>query len=235
MSIILKHFDILTKHNLKVIPLRENTKIPICKNWNVDWNLKNSRNKLFQMPNSNIGLLLGDIVDVEGDDEKANQTILKLIKDYPHPSYFSAKSIHHLFLTPDPKLRHFEWNKIEFRGAGHQSVLPPSRVNDVVYKWTKDFKFPIPPMPDELRKFLYEKRNQKFSKSLKPNHVQVWCSICRNEVLLHQKRHVLEVVVFKVLQKRWECNDCRKIDIRKACKIIKANPLNKELALRTII
>ena len=76
MSIILKHFDILTKHNLKVIPLRENTKIPICKNWNVDWNLKNSRNKLTQMPNSNIGLLLGDIVDVEGDDEKANQTIL---------------------------------------------------------------------------------------------------------------------------------------------------------------
>jgi hypothetical protein len=123
---ILAHFDALTKRGLKIIPLRENSKVPLCKAWNSDWDREVVRDKICQFPDANLGILLGDVVDVEGDSEDANRTILDLIGDYPHPCYFSTKSIHHLFLNPDPNLAHFRFKEIEFRGHGHQSVIPPS-------------------------------------------------------------------------------------------------------------
>jgi hypothetical protein len=103
---ILAHFDALTKRGLKIIPLRENSKVPLCKAWNSDWDREVVRDKICQFPDANLGILLGDVVDVEGDSEDANRTILDLIGDYPHPCYFSTKSIHHLFLNPDPNLPH---------------------------------------------------------------------------------------------------------------------------------
>ena len=107
MDSILRHFDALTNHGLKIIPLRENSKIPLCSNWNKKWDHNCARIKIKKYPNSNIGLLLGEIIDVEGDSDEANKIIIDLINDYPHPIYRSYKSIHHLFLTPDSSLRHF--------------------------------------------------------------------------------------------------------------------------------
>lgn len=223
MPTILNHFDALTSHGLKVIPLRENSKVPLCKGWTDNWDLEFARMKLQQYPESNIGILLGDIVDVEGDSEEANRIVLDLIGDYPHPTYRSTKSIHHLFMTPDSELRHFRWQQIEFRGHGHQSVLPPSHTGGIVYKWLAKFKFPVPPMPQELVEFLENKKRQEDGKSrLKPGHIRTLCACCQKPVLMHKKRHSLELQAFKLLGQKWECHDCRTIDMRPACRLIRS-------------
>lgn len=232
MPTILDHFEALTSKGLKVIPLRENSKIPLYKNWNKDWEYHWVKQKFQRFPNSNLGLLLGDIIDVEGDSDEANQIILNIIKDYPHPTYRSSKSIHHLFLTPDNSLRHFRWKEIEFRGHGHQSALPPSQAKGVVYKWLKNFKFPVPPMPDELIVFLEKKRNKKLHKCpLKPGHKKVRCFSCQETIYLHQKRHELELYAFKLLGQRWECQECRTIDLRPACRLIRSGVPDKIIAI----
>lgn len=235
MATILDHFEALTNKGLKLIPLRENSKIPLYKNWNVNWEYHWVRNKFQKYPNSNIGLLLGDIVDVEGDSERANQKILDLIKDYPHPNYRSSKSIHHLFLTPDPALRHFRYEEIEFRGHGHQSVMPPSKIGETVYKWLKNFKFPVPNMPEELVDFLYKKRKKKiYKQKLKPGHLKTRCATCQQNILLHEKRHALELKAFKLLGQKWECKNCRSVDLRPACRLIRANIPDEYIDLKNI-
>lgn len=232
MASILRHFDALTRQGLKVIPLRQGSKAPIYKNWNKKWNLESTREKFEAFPNANIGLLLGDIVDVEGDSEEANQIILELIKDYPHPTYKSSKSIHHLFLTPDARLRRFCWNEIEFRGHGHQSVLPPSIINETKYKWLSSFQFPVPYMPEELINFLNKKRKQASKKfKLKKNYKKINCFICRKQIMLHKKRIELEIEAFKILSQRWQCNKCRSVDIRSACRLIRAGLSRSTVAL----
>lgn len=221
MASILEHFDALSKQGMKIVPLYKNSKRPIGKSWGEKWSHDRARWMLQRSPEANIGLLLGDIVDVEGDSEQANQIILDLIKDYPHPCYRSTKSIHHLFLTPDPNLRRFQWNNIEFRGHGHQSVLPPSQFSGVSYKWLKNFRFPIPQMPEELVDFL-ENKNGLQKETLKPGHVRIRCGNCKNIVFLHKKRYALELKAFKLLGQKWECQDCRTTDIRSACRLIRA-------------
>jgi len=101
---LIEHFDAYVRAGLKVIPLYARTKIPVGKNWNKDWNHDWCRWSLTQFPESNLGLLLGEIVDVEGDDDESNALLKYLVGDTPHPMYCSSKSIHHLFLNPDPKL-----------------------------------------------------------------------------------------------------------------------------------
>jgi|688.fasta_scaffold15092_13 hypothetical protein len=236
MPTIMDHFEALTRQGLKVIPLRENSKIPLYKNWNNNWEYHWVRSKFERFPNSNIGLLLGDIVDVEGDSEEANTTILNLVKDYPHPTYRSSKSIHHLFLTPDKSLRHFRWKEIEFRGHGHQSVLPPSQTKEVTYKWLKNFKFPVPPMPHELIVFLERKRKKKlFKVEIKPGHKKVRCFTCQQEIFLHEKRHELELKAFTLLGLKWDCQDCRAMDLRPACRLIRAGVPDKIVAINGFI
>ena len=218
MSAILDHFDALTSKGLKIIPLRENSKAPLCKGWPNHWDQRLIREKLQVFPKSNIGLLLGEIIDVEGDDAQANQTITNLIGDYPHPMYSSTKSIHHLFLSPDPRLRIFKKGAIEFRGYGHQSVLPPSSHNGVEYKWLSGFRFPVPEMPQQLYIFYLK---HKLGQNLKPNHVSVWCSECGKKHFLHRKRFNLELQVFRMLESNWQCHACRPLDIRRACRLVR--------------
>ncbi len=223
MPTILDHFDILTDQGLKVIPLRENSKIPMCKGWTENWSKFQSRQVLQKFPLANIGILLGDIVDVEGDSDEANEIILNLIGDYPHPTYRSSKSIHHLFLTPDDSLKHFEWNKIEFRGHGHQSVLPPSQALGNKYAWRAACKFPVPDMPEELVAFFNNKRKSKNkNKSVKPGHIKTACDTCEKQVFLHKKRFYLELAAFKILNLKWTCNKCRHVDLRSTCRLLRA-------------
>lgn len=220
MATIIEHFDVLTKRGLKIIPLRENTKVPMCKGWTQNWNKDQCREKLEQFPCANLGILLGDIIDVEGDSEEANKTILDLIGDYPHPMYQSIKSIHHLFLTPDRCLRHFRYGDIEFRGYGHQSVIPPSQHQGHTYKWMRTFQFPIPEMPPALRRF-YERHHGTIKKTLKPHHVRAWCGSCKSHHMLHEKRFDLETEAFLLLESKWECRHCRALDLRDACRLIR--------------
>lgn len=226
MSAVLEHFDALTQRGLRIIPLRENSKIPLCKGWSAGWDRKAAREKLRIFPNCNIGLLLGEIVDVEGDDEPANRLIDELVGDYPHPTYSSTKSRHHLFLTPDPNLRIFKVGQIEFRGHGHQSVLPPSNHQGIAYKWLKRFQFPVPEMPEALQNFY---RKHKLGQCIKPGHLQVWCGECGKKRFLHRKRFELELEVFRLLDSKWLCHECRPLDIRRACRLVRMGVDQREI------
>ncbi len=143
-----------------VIPVNENSKLPIGQKWNkVTWSIDDLLSMLTRRPNINIGLLLGDIVDVEADTPGANLMLDRILGDYPHPIYQSTKSKHHLFLTPDKNLTRFTTQHIEFRGLKHHSVLPPSKINGIEYKWL--YSGPIPPMPKSLLKFFLKTRHKR--------------------------------------------------------------------------
>lgn len=223
MQKMVAHFDALVDQGLKVIPLRQFSKIPICKGW-TKWDKDQCRAILYRQPECNIGVLLGEIIDVEGDSEQANQLILDMIGGCPHPTYTSSKSIHHLFQTPDPKLTILKFQDIEFRGIRHQSVLPPSQMSDgTIYKWLKSFRFPVPEMPERLLKFY---RNLKSKKKIviKPGHMKLYCSICEQKCFIHQRRFESELAIFKEMGRKWECQECRDIDLR---------PLVRELRKQT--
>jgi len=214
-EVILRHFDTLVEQGLMPIPLRQNSKRPYGKGWNKNWVASKSRWYFQCEPNLNMGFLLGDIVDVEGDSPQANDKINELIGDYPHPSYRSRKSIHHLFLTPDPKLRRLQFRDVEFRGYGHQSVLPPSEHEGIRYVWREESVWPVPKMPDRLVSFYWQLQNKrKHQTPIKPGHAKVWCAKCQKEIYLHGKRWESELAIFKMLGFRWECQDCRQIDMR---------------------
>ncbi|MFX6202006.1 bifunctional DNA primase/polymerase, partial [Acinetobacter baumannii] len=72
--------------------------------WNENWEEDQARNYFRRHPDCNIGLLLGDIVDVEGDTAEANYRLSRIVAGYPHPMYSSNRSVHHLFVNPDPQL-----------------------------------------------------------------------------------------------------------------------------------
>lgn len=211
MPTVVEHFDHLTEFGLKVIPLRMNSKVPIGKGWQTNWNWERHRECLKRFPDANIGVLLGDVIDVEGDSEHANRVLLELIGDYPHPSYCSTRSIHHLFKTPDDDLRLLKVDEIEFRGYGHQSVLPPSQHFGVEYRWLSNL-VPVPEMPPRLRRFYDRVAGKK--NEIKPGSLKVWCSICRAEVFLNEKRFRLELEAFRLFGSAWECQKCRTMDMR---------------------
>ena len=223
MPTVLDHFDALTSKGLRIIPLRINSKIPLCRGWGKDWNLAQARHKLVCHPHSNIGVLLGDIIDVEGDSPQANRIIMDLIGDCPHPAYSSSRGIHNLFLTPDKDLRIFKVGDIEFRGTGHQSVLPPSVHQGVGYKWLSNFQFPVPEMPKALY-FFYMKHRYG---GLKPGHIRVWCGKCGKECFLHKKRFELELQVFRILEQKWQCHSCRELDLRPLCRLARMEEYSK--------
>lgn len=213
MANVLAHFDALTEHGVQVIPLRENSKVPLCRGWQRDWDHLECRDKLRLFPQSNIGVLLGSIIDVEGDTPHANRLILDLIGSYPHPTYSSTKSIHHLFQSPDPRLRICCHQGIEFRGHGHQSVLPPSQHQGVKYRWLRSFRFPIPEMPERLRCF-YDQVSKKRKHYVKPGHQKIRCGECQKVQFLHRKRLYWELIAFRQWDSPWLCHDCRTVDLR---------------------
>lgn len=165
---------------LSIIPVEYKTKKPIGgKEWNKQWT-RDKCIRAFQIsPGNNIGLLTGDVVDVEGDTPEANRLIDELIGDCPHPTFYSSKSKHHLFLTPDPNLTRVCANGVEFRGKYVHSVLPPSVHKDGTrYRWDGDLlgMFPVPPMPEKLV-CLYEEirlksKGQRKTKKQKPQSRQ---------------------------------------------------------------
>jgi hypothetical protein len=218
----LDFFDKYAAAGLHVIPLYKNSKMPIGKGWNETWDLARSRNLTAQHPDCNLGLLLGDVLDVEGDSTIANQRLAHLIGDVPHPCYCSARSVHHLFLNPDPKLTSIRCKDIEFRAHRHQSVLPPSSHKDgPSYSWLRGSVFPIPEMPKALLDFYVSIVASKKAPATKPGHTHPWCSVCEKRVFLHRKRYELEVRAFADLGRTWTCRACRAVDLRPACRKLK--------------
>lgn len=176
----------------------------------------------------NLGILLGDIVDVEGDTEEANDALLHMIGSVPHPMYRSNRSIHHLFQSPDPFLTATRFYDIEFRGHRHQSVLPPSKhASGEEYRWLRGTVFPVPPMPQELQSFYFRNKKQKCRHtSIKPKvlpHglVKTSCNICGGSENIHRKRLRLEVQAFADFRLPWMCHKCRELDMRPSCRKIR--------------
>jgi hypothetical protein len=218
----LDYLEIYNRVELQVVPLFPRSKIPVKKNWTAGGNLEWSRNYLRGNPDANLGLLLGRVVDVEGDTPEANYRLDDLTTETPHPFYRSSRSIHHLFLNPDPKLTIVKADGIEFRGKGHQSVLPPSiHENGKKYSWLDGSAFPIPAMPPRLLQYYLQHKAVAKRPKLKPGHIRVWCSHCEKQVYLHNKRYCLEKIAFADLGSRWECHSCREVDVRQACREIR--------------
>ena len=223
---LLEYYDAYTRLGLTIIPLHPKSKKPFHYSWN-QGGVRDAREFFERDSNLNMGVVLGSILDVEGDSLNANQILNKLIGESPHPRYRSQKSTHHLFLNPDPSLTRFVVSEIEFRAKLHQSVLPPSQHElGVEYRWLIGSSFPIGEMPDSLLNFFHEQRKKR-SKTLvkkskiKPGHIETRCVICDEIVMMHVQRHALEVVGFKNHDERWQCKSCRKIDLREECRYIR--------------
>lgn len=220
MKLSIRTFDKLVSEGLQPIALYPGSKTPMAKGWNSNWKEAEERERI-RKPLVNIGILLGNIVDVEGDSPGANAKINRIIGDYPHPVYKSFKSYHHLFLTPDPKLTILKSDDIEFRGHNHQSVIPPSIVNQIHYEWI-NVVFPIPKMNPPLLEFYQEfKKRITKKKQTKPGHIQPYCSQCQKREYIHKDRHRLELMAFKELNLNWTCHKCRDIDLRPRIKEIR--------------
>jgi hypothetical protein len=224
---IVDFFDSYVKCGLKPIPLRPGSKIPVLKDWQQDWSIQKYRHFFADNPRLNIGVLLGNIIDIEGDSEIANDVIFDFVRHTPHPMFKSSKSVHHLFISPDPTITICNIGDIEFRGHRHQSVIPPSvHKSGVEYKWLKESAFPPPPMPQRMIDFLYDHRKDIHHAKIrrngkKSNHAMTFCTVCKRKNFLHKKRLVLEVRAFTTLGLKWQCQDCRNVDVRQLCREIR--------------
>jgi hypothetical protein len=200
-----------------LIPLHKGTKKPIMKNWNKKYSYKRIESFLLQNPgNYNFGILLGDVIDIEGDSLEANIFLNDTLKDIPHAIYQSSKSTHHLFRMGSKFFTRHICNGIEFRGYGHQSVVPPStHENGAKYTWITD-KIPanqLPVLPPELELKIktFKKRSQKFTK---PHNKKIKCFACEKFCFINKRRLDLELSVLRSIGHKWMCNPCRPYDLR---------------------
>lgn len=228
---MLDYYKAYVKMGFKPIALFKNSKCPIGKKWNENWDC-DYWEKYFHTDQYNIGILLGDIIDVEGDTQEGNDLLSSIIRDLPHPMYKSYKSIHHLFLCPkNIIIDHLSFNGIEFRGHKHQSAMPPSiHEKGARYNWLASSKFPIPYLPQELVDFyLVNKKPNKTvvsknspKRGTKKGYIKTICNKCKSKFFINKKRLALEVKSFRyLLEQKWECRSCRTVDLRIQCKKIK--------------
>lgn len=220
-------FNKYTDLGLKVIPLHPRTKIPISMEWYTVWCKDRCHEAFCRNPSLNMGMVLGDVIDVEGDTPEAEELISKIVKDYPHPMYRSLRSTHHIFINPKPCLTLKKVKGIEFRANKHQSVMPPSiHESGVKYAWVRGTTFPIPKMPDELIELLEIQEKYESQIKIKPGHMRLWCSMCQKMQFIHAKRHSLEKQVFQAYGLSWQCRKCRQIDVRPMCRKLKKKQKN---------
>jgi len=200
-----------------LIPLHKGTKRPIMKNWNKKYSYKRIENFLLQNPgNYNFGILLGDVIDIEGDSCEANIFLNDLLKDIPHAIYQSSKSTHHLFRMGSKFFTRHICNSIEFRGHGHQSVVPPSTHEDgTKYSWITDLipvsELPVLPSELELKIKTFKIRSKKFTK---PHSKKIRCHSCKDQCFINKRRLELELSVLRSIGQKWMCNPCRPYDLR---------------------
>jgi hypothetical protein len=221
MNSTVEYFDFYTSIGWEVVPLMPGRKLPIFKGWNKEYDSASARDMVVN-GKCNIGLRLGNIVDLEADDEHANAYLHNLASSTNHPKYQSSKSVHHLFLSPWPNLTRVVIRGIEFRGGLHQSALPPSVVDGVEYKWIDAAGFDLPQVPESIINIYNSYYARLYAPARNNRWVEPWCSICKNQSRpIHKKRYNLELLAFDKMGDKWQCHKCRKIDLRKECRRIK--------------
>lgn len=126
---------------------------------------------LSQHWDAGIGINLGGskIIDVEADSDEGEAFLNDLCRGHDFPCWQSRRGKHRLFLLEEgDQFFKDDTTKIEFRTGRHQSVLPPSVINGVGYRWINDpFTVPVPSMPEGLRQF-YEERRLKRTRTSSP-------------------------------------------------------------------
>ncbi len=207
------------------IPLFYKTKTPIYKNWNSNYNYESILEYVAQQKQLNFGILLGNIIDIEGDCADSNKIIDDLLHDVKHPCFMSAKSKHHLFRSNIKSLTRIVVDNVEFRGHKHQSVVPPSKHEDgYEYKWlTEIFNISsIPYLPQTIESYIISKlkpdAQDKKKKLLKPNHTSIKCNECKKSILISRIRLNKELHFLQKEKTAWACNKCRTFDLRKIIK-----------------
>lgn len=213
---ILRLFTIYTEvFGWKIIPILPKSKSPFLKNWNGEYNKWKIRRYLEKRPTCNIGLLLGDILDIEADSDKANSLLNSLLGNHYHPMYKSEKSVHHLFVSPFPHLTRLVIHGIEFRGKKHQSLLPPSiNANGIQYQWLTKPTGLLQKPPQSIIEFY--QGNKQSQKKCSPS-----CTKCGKKINIDKKRYELELKAFRMMSEKWQCHTCRNLDIRDLCRQIK--------------
>jgi hypothetical protein len=156
----------LAVHDLGLVPVivKAGEKGPCDTDWQAQ---KYERNELIRRygnkPDLNVGILLGDIIDIEGDGENAEAEFAELFAGYDvpaMPSWQSNRGIHRAF-EKDARLTalgtsNFKHGSLEFRigGDGHaaQSLLPPSTTDGVTRDWIVPLTVDNPPakLPEEV-------------------------------------------------------------------------------------
>lgn len=217
------------------IAVYKNSKRPVGVGWNQDWSVEKWR-PFFETEEYNMGIILGDVVDVEGDSPDACDRLERMIDGIPRPKFRSSKSVHNLFQNPDPyNLTRVVIGGIEFRGNLHQSVVPPSFHSDgCKYRFLDGSVWPAPPMPDELKEYYFNNRPDKATnkvvtksrgpkpnKRLKTGFKRTVCKICNGTYYIHRQRLILEVKGFREFNLPWMCHGCRELDMRDACRRIR--------------
>lgn len=217
----LDYFDIYTKKLFwKVTPVAPGSKNPVLESWNKVYDRDKIRKHFENNPDYNLGICLGQYVDVEADTEKGNRVLSQIIGNTPHPTWRSKRSVHHLFLNPDPLLTKYVIHGVEFRGHNHQSLLPPSVVNGVRYRWASG-ETVVPEMPKSLLKFYWKNVRRYIRKGVgQTNTERIWCAVCREECHVPSVRLALERQAFNSLNQKWQCKKCRQ-DIRPLCRRLK--------------
>lgn len=222
-------YDFYSDQGLRPIPVFPGSKIPVGRRWNRPWDRSRSRRQVAE--SSNLGVLLGDVVDVEADTPEANARLCSLIGDCRHPAYRSQRSTHHLFLNPDPSLTATTFGGIEFRGHRHHSLVPPS-VCGGSYEWLPESTFPVPQMPARLLNFYFQNRRRTHKKVLPRGLVRSECRVCKGSETIHKRRLKLEVQAFAEYRLPWMCRECREFDFRDRCRELKRELFgNKRLAV----
>jgi len=216
-------FELYVQAGFQPIAIFKAKKAPVGLNWNGNWTAEKWR-PYFEIENAyEMGILLGSVVDVEGDTEEANDLLHQMTEYTPHPKFRSSKSTHHIFLNPDPSLTRKVFNGMEFRAHKHQSVVPPSMHKDgSKYGWLVGSNFIVPNMPDELLRY-YESHNSKhkIGKQAKDGYTQTICKCCKEEFFIHKKRLLLEMRAFQEYKLSWMCHKCREFDLRQSCRVIR--------------
>ena len=117
---------------------------------------------LQQWGDAGLGVNLGasGLIDLEGDSEEGEAVLDDLCQDVEFPFYQSRRSKHRIFQS-SPDVTHLDLKslKIEFRAGRHQSILPPSIMDGVQYKWiVSPFDTPPPPLPARVLEFYHQQR-----------------------------------------------------------------------------
>ena len=149
-----------TEAGYHVCLIKPNDKKPIGNEWqNRRYAVDELRRRFDANPALNVGIVLGEVIDVECDSPEAEQALLRWF-DGVEPqtiSWQSARGKHRLFLN-DARFASLgavvkvEGVEVRLGGSkGAQSLLPPSVTDEFTREWINGPETPIADLPESVK------------------------------------------------------------------------------------